>query len=111
MSERPSRRRNRDFGRGNRVAGISISSARLARVCSLSVISVDESPEQQSVNRLQVALKEHGLILLKSSPKTSSFHIFKQFPKQSISSGENSVENISTSLGTLPNSVAHKIKR
>ena len=107
MSERPSRRRNRDFDRRNRAAGKSISSARPAHVRSRSVVSVDESPEQLPVNRPLVSLKEHGLNLPKSTPKTSFLYISNQFTKQSISSGENSVEGISTSSGTLLNSVAH----
>ena len=49
--------------------------------------------------------------LIYQNLRTKRLHIFNQFTKQSISSGENSVEGISTSPGSLPNSVAHKAEQ
>ena len=70
MSGRPSRRRNRDFGSG-RSTDISPSSARPSRMRSRSAISTDQQPDQLSTDRLIKTLKDHGLILPKSTPKSS----------------------------------------
>ena len=103
MSGRPSRRRNRDFGSG-RSTDISPSSARPSRMRSRSAISTDQQPDQLSTDRLIKTLKDHGLILPKSTPKSSLLQIFKQFTD---TSSDNSARELghtnSTSPGQIPN--------
>ena len=84
MAERPSRRRIRDLNKSERAENSSVLSTRPGRVRSRSVLSDDRSVDQWSDNRLLYALKDHGLVLPKSTLKASLLRIYKQLKTMTI---------------------------
>ena len=102
MAERPSRRRIRDLHKSGRAENSSVSSTR-----SRSVLSDGQSADQWSANRLLDALRTHGLVLPKSTPKASLLRFYKQFKNNdnNYSAGK-SVEVMSASPGSEPSTVA-----
>ena len=105
MAERPSRRRIRDLHKSGRAENSSVSSTRSVHGRSRSVLSDDQSADQWSANRLLDALRTHGLVLPKSTPKASLIRIYKQFKNNDNSAG-NLVEVMSASPGSAPSTVA-----
>ena len=105
MAERPSRRRIRDLQKSGRAENSSVVSIRSVHGRSRSVLSDDQSADQWSANRLLDALRTHGLVLPKSTPKASLLRIYKQFKNNENSAGK-SVEVMSASPGSEPSTVA-----
>ena len=105
IAERPSRRRIRDLHKSGRAENSSVSSTRSVHGRSRSVLSDDQSANQWSANRLLDALRTHGLVLPKSTPKASLIRIYKQFKNNDNSAG-NSVEVMSASPGSAQSTVA-----
>ena len=105
MAERPSRRRIRDLHKSGRADNSAVSSTRSVRGRSRSVLSDDQSADQWSANRLLDTLKNHGLVLPKSTPKASLLRIYKQF-KNNVNSAGKSVEVMSASPGSEPSTIA-----
>ena len=103
MAERPSRRRIRDLHKSGRAENSSVSSTRSVHGRSRSV---HFSTINLLINgRLLDALRTHGLVLPKSTPKASLIRIYKQFKNNDNSAG-NSVEVMSASPGSVPSTVA-----
>ena len=114
MPGRQSRQKSRDTLRANRARGVSTSlPTRQARSRSRTEVSLSDSPDGWSVTQLRTKLKDIGIDLPKSTPKSSMLKIFQQFAKQSVLPGqaaETAMDTVvETSPGMEPNVPAHNI--